>query len=83
MATQVELEQRVADLERRIRELQQEEGPMGVFGLMDQLFPPESRRHMRAARKEQLLAFRAVIDKWIARLDEEPQTPKREAIRVE
>ncbi|HZP95593.1 MAG TPA: hypothetical protein VFC31_04545 [Candidatus Limnocylindria bacterium] len=83
MATQAELEQRIADLEKRIAELQAESTPGGVFSLMDQLFPPETRSHLRAARKEQLLAFRSLLDKWIARLDEEKPTPKREAIRVE
>lgn len=50
---------------------------------MDRILPPESRKHMRAARKEQLLAFRSLIDTWIARMDEEKPTPRREAIRVE
>src|SRR5436190_1715034 len=67
MATQAELEQRIADLERRIADLQAEASSGGVFALMDQFFPPETRRHMRAAQKEQLLAFRSLLDKWIAR----------------
>ena len=83
MATQAELEQRIADLEKRIAELQAEATPGGVFALMDQIFPPETRSHLRAARKEQLLAFRSLLDKWIARMDEDKPTPKREAIRVE
>jgi BMFP domain-containing protein YqiC len=83
MATQAELEQRIADLEKRIAGLQAEATPGGVFALMDQLFPPETRQHLRAARKEQLLAFRSLLDKWIARLDEDKPAPKREAIRVE
>ena len=83
MATQAELEQRIVDLERRIAELQAESTSGGVFALMDQLFPPEARKHMRAARKEQLLAFRSLIDKWIARVDEDKPTPKREAIKVD
>ncbi len=83
MATQAELEQRIADLERKIGDLQEEQTPGGLFTFMDQLLPPESRAHMRAARKEQLLAFRALLDKWIARIDEDKPTPRREAIRVE
>ncbi len=83
MATPQELEQRIADLERKITQLQAEGAPTGIFGLMDQILPPETRGHMRAARKEQLLAFRSLIDKWIARMEEEKPTPKREAIRVE
>lgn len=57
--------------------------PERTFSLMDQVFPPETRQHLRAARKEQLLAFRSLLDKWIARMDEEKATPRREAIRVE
>lgn len=83
MATQEELERRVAELERKIAEMQSAE-PNKLFGLMDQLFPPETRSHLRTARKEQLLAFRSVLDKWIARMEvEEKPTPHREAIRVE
>ena len=83
MATQQELEQRIASLERKISELESENEPMGIFSLMDKIVPPETRVHMRAARKEQLLAFRSLLDKWIARLEEEKPTPRREAIRVE
>jgi len=83
MATQAELEQRIASLEKRIAELQAESTPGGVFALVDQLFPPETRQHMRAARKEQLLAFRSLIDKWIARVEDDAPAPRREAIKVE
>ncbi len=83
MTTQAELEQRIADLEKRIADLQAERGPEGMLGFMDQLFPPETRSHLRAARKEQLLAVRSLLDKWIDRMDEEKATPRREAIRVE
>lgn len=83
MATQAELEQRIADLEKRLADLQGDSGSSGIFSLLDTIFPAETRQHMRAARKEQLLAFRSLLDKWIARMDDEKPTPKREAIRVE
>ena len=83
MATQAELEQRIADLEKRLADLQGDSGSAGLFSLMDAIFPAETRQHMRAARKHQLLAFRSMLDKWIARMDAEKPTPKREAIRVE
>ncbi len=83
MATQAELEQRIADLEKRLAELQGDGEPAGIFSLMDTIFPAETRQHLRAARKEQLLAFRSLLDKWIARMDDEKPTPRREAIRVE
>ncbi len=83
MATPAELEQRIAELERRIAKLQAETEPMGVFGLMDRIFPAETRTHVRAAQREQLLAVRSLIDRWIARMEDEKPAPKREAIRVE
>ena len=83
MATQAELEQRIASLEKRIAEMQGESTPGGLFALVDQIFPPETRQHMRAARKEQLLAFRSLIDKWIARVEDDAPAPRREAIKVE
>lgn len=83
MATQAELEQRIADLERRIAELQEDDAPRGMFRLMEHVLPAESRQHMRAAQKEQLLAFRALLDRWISRMDDEKPSPRREAIRVE
>lgn len=83
MATQAELEQRIADLERKITELQADDAPRGMFHLLDQVLPAESREHMRKARKEQLLAFRSLLDRWIDRMDDEKPSPRREAIRVE
>ncbi len=83
MATQTELEQRIADLEKRLADLQGDSGSAGLFSLMDAIFPPETRQHMRTAQKHQLLAFRSMLDKWITRMDEEKPTPKRESIRVE
>ena len=83
MATQAELEQRIADLERRIADMQSDQESGGVFSMLGQLFPSEARQHMRNARKEQLLAFRALLDRWIARIDEDKPTPRREAIRVD
>ena len=83
MATPAELEQRIKELERKLAELQGEDEGRGIFAAMDALFPPETRQHMRAARKEQLLAFRSLIDRWIARMDEDRPSPKRESIRVD
>ncbi len=83
MATQAELEQRIADLEKRIADLQAEDGSGGMFRMLDQILPSETRQHMRKARKEQLLAFRSLLDRWIDRMDEDKPTPRREAIRVE
>jgi hypothetical protein len=53
---------------------------------MRTLLPDETRRHMRAATREQLLAARSYIDHWLARMDRkpgEPSEPEREHITLE
>lgn len=71
-----ELEARIADLERRsTRRSTVDEGRSGVetavWAMVHRILPDEARRHLRAATREQLLAARVYIDKWVARLDEE------------
>ena len=44
--------------------------------------PSEFRKHMRASRREQLLAMRSLIDAMIARLEREERPPKQ-AVEVE
>jgi uncharacterized protein YciW len=74
------LEQRLAAVEARA---EREHG--GLLGLWREVFPAEARAHMRAARKEQLLAARALLDHWIARLEKEPseRLPRRESISLD
>lgn len=43
--------------------------------------PKETRQHLRAARREQLLAVRSLLDKTIERL-EEKEKPSRTAERI-
>ena len=52
---------------------------------MHNVFPEETRRHMKAAGREQLMAARTYLDHWIAKLDAkgEPEGPERETIEVE
>lgn len=71
-----ELEARITDMESRWEE-------PGVGSLVRRLVPPEARRHLRAARKEQLLAARAFIDHWIDRLEREPEPRPRRRERIE
>ena len=81
-----ELVARLAVLEERLAELEsRESGTDGVEALLARLFPPEVRGHLRAARKEQLLAARAMLDHWIARLDRAPtdRVRRRETINLE
>ena len=70
-----ELEARIAELERRSWRHTVDEGRTGVeeafWALMHRLFPDEARRHLKVAGREQLMAARVYLDKWIARLDEE------------
>ena len=71
-----ELEARIADMESRWEE-------PGVGSLVRRLVPPDARHHLRAARKEQLLAARAFIDHWIDRLEREPEPRPRRRERIE
>jgi hypothetical protein len=81
-----DLEAQVAELEERLAamEAREEREPRGLIGLWRDLMPPEARKHLRAARKEQLLAARALVDHWIERVDREPRIlPRRESIPLE
>ena len=84
MATTTELEARVRELEDKIKVLESEGDRFGIRSLFDELFPTDARKHMRAARKEQLMAIRSVLDHWIAKSDESATNPKRrESIAVD
>ncbi|OIO90440.1 MAG: hypothetical protein AUK03_12960 [Anaerolineae bacterium CG2_30_64_16] len=70
--------------------LEVEERPEGLFDLLwltlpvprlSLFFPKEMRQHLRAARREHLLAVRSLLDKAIERL-EETEKPPRKAERV-
>ncbi len=80
------MEARIADLERRLRGGDRRESmETALWALMRNVFPDETRRHMKAAGREQLLAARSYLDHWIAKLDERPaaEPPERETITVE
>ena len=70
-----ELEARIADLERRVPRPASSEGRSGLeaafWATMHTVFPDEARKHLKVAGREQLLAARVYLDKWIARLDQE------------
>ena len=82
-----DLEAKLAELEQRLATVEagEEREPRGLEGLWREVFPPEARKHMRTARKEQLLAARAFLDHWIERLEKEPADalPRRESISLE
>jgi hypothetical protein len=77
-ARTAELEARIAELERRTPRGMVQEGRSGIetafWALMHSVFPEEARGHLKKAGREQLLAARVYLDKWIARLDEEEAT---------
>jgi hypothetical protein len=85
MATTTELEARIKELEARLREMDEERLRIRGRALVDELFPPESRKHMRRAWQEQLMAIRSVLDHWIDKQDGDSKTgtKRHESISVE
>jgi hypothetical protein len=81
-----DLDARIAELEARIAELEADERVADpLVRLMAGFLPDETRGHLRAARREQLLAARSFIDSWIERMDRPPTKPRRrrESITLE
>ncbi len=82
-----EMESRIAELESRLSRGDRRESMETAFwALMHNVFPDETRRHMKAAGREQLLAARSYLDHWIAKLDDpraREAAPERETIEVE
>jgi len=75
-ARTAELEARIADLERRVPRPSTDEGGRSGFetafwAMMHTIFPEEARKHLKVAGREQLMAARVYLDRWIARLDEQ------------
>lgn len=84
MATTTELEARIKELEERLRGMDEDRLRVRGRALLDEIFPPESRKHMRAAWKEELMAVRSVLDHWIQKQDNgNTGTKRRESISVE
>ncbi len=86
-------DQETAELLDRIEALERRQGRADprasmetvMWAVMRNVFPEETRRHVKAAGREQLLAARSYLDHWITKFDEaaaeEPAT--RETIEVE
>ena len=84
--SRADLEARIADLERRIPRSEKRESVETAFwAVMRNIFPSETRTHMKAAGREQLLAARSYLDHWIAKMDTEQAEEKttHESITVE
>ncbi len=83
MATTTDLETRVRELEEKLRAMESE-SDRSMRNVLNEIIPPDTRKHMRAAWREELLAVRSVLDHWIERQDENVSGAKRrESIRVD
>ncbi len=83
-----ELEARIAELERQRQPDASQPGRSGVetafWAMMHRVFPDEARKHLKVAGREQLLAARVYLDRWIAKMDEEQAAARpHEKIDVE
>jgi len=82
-----DLAARLERLERRSRGQEARETMETAFwAIMRNVFPDETRRHLKAASREQLLAARSYLDHWIAKLGDESASEariERETIEVE
>lgn len=72
--------------------LEIEEQPEGRFDLLRvtlplprlMFLPEETRDHLRAARRERILALRSLLDIAIQRLEKEPEKkPRRKAEKID
>ena len=81
------LEARIEELERRLRRPDPRATMETAFwAVMRNVFPDETRTHLKAASREQLLAARSYLDHWIAKMGDKsgPEAPTpRETIEVE
>jgi hypothetical protein len=70
------LEQRLDDLDQRSSSMERamDRAMDRSRAAMDTMVPAETRRHIRAAWRENLLAVRSLIDFWAERLDERKDT---------
>jgi uncharacterized coiled-coil protein SlyX len=65
--TEQELEARIQELESRLARLERPGDRVSdhIDSLMRTVVPDQTRTHMRAAWREQLLALRSFLDHWI------------------
>lgn len=64
---------RMHDLERRLDEMEDRQSALERSRqVVKAMVPAQTRQHMRAAWRENLLAVRSLLDTWIDRLDDKP-----------
>lgn len=75
------LEQRLADLEGRSSAMERamDRAMDRSRAAMSSLLPTETRQHLRAAGREQLLALRSLLDHWANHLGDDG--PRKEGTR--
>ena len=82
-----DLEARIEELERRLRRPDPRATMETAFwAVMRNVLPDETRTHLKAASREQLLAARSYLDHWIAKMGDKPGSEahsERETIKVE
>ena len=87
-----DLEARIAALERKSWRSTVDDSRSGMetafWAMLHALFPEEARKHLKVAGREQLLAARVYLDRWIERLDEAAEEkraadPPHEKIEIE
>jgi hypothetical protein len=87
-----ERDQRIEELERRLEDLEQRGSSMERAlersrAAGQAIIPEDTRRHLRAAGREQLLAVRSLLDHWIERANDDAASEdggsSRESIRVD
>jgi hypothetical protein len=81
---------RMDDLERRLDNMEDRQGALERSReVMNAMVPAETRKHIRAAWRHNLLAVRSLLDVWINRLDDDAATKAqsngdgRESIPIE
>jgi|GEM_PF-1768950 len=86
-----DLEARIAELEQRNWRTSMDQGRSGMetafWATVHTVFPQEARKHLKVAGREQLMAARVYLDRWIERLDKqesnEEGSESREKIDIE
>jgi hypothetical protein len=81
---QTVLEARIKELEARLARLERPADRIGdqIESVIRTVVPDETRGHMRAAWREQLMALRSFLDHWIESDRLDGASPARERIEV-